>query len=148
MRFRPRTDEDPQLNITPLIDVVLLLLVFFMVSTTFSRESRLAIELPEAGAPDSVQEQRPLEVEISADGRYAIRGPAEPELRTLRSSDTETLRRALQQAMGGDRELVTVIRADRATPHEAVVRVMDTARRLGITHLTFATQVDPAGEGQ
>lgn len=141
MKFSDREDEEVQINLTPLIDVVFLLLIFFMVSTTFSRESELRIELPESR--DEPVQERPdpvLVVEISAEGAYAVKGPDEDAARQLLGTDRQALHRALAAASGNQTDLVTVIRADRQTPHESVVRAMDMVRRLGHTNITFATQ--------
>lgn len=141
MRFSDREEDDVQINLTPLIDVVFLLLIFFMVSTTFSKESELRIQLPESS--DEPVEERPnpvLEVEISAEGAYAVKGPEDDSAQQLLDTDRQTLYRALAAAGGNRSDLVTVIRADRETPHESVVRAMDMARRLGHTDITFATQ--------
>ncbi len=141
MKFQDRTDEEVQLNLTPLIDVVFLLLIFFMVSTTFSKESQLRIKLPESSATEQLEEtQRILEIEINISGLYAIKGPADTKARQLLRSQAFDLRRAIRLAAGGETDLVVVIRADRKTPHEAVIRAMDASQRLGYTHITFATQ--------
>lgn len=141
MKFRDREDEDLQINLTPLIDVVFLLLIFFMVSTTFSKESHLRIKLPEASSrTEAVQDQGIIEVLISAQGLISIKGPADEAARQLLSNKPADLRRALKQAGGGKTERVVVIRADRKTPHGSVIRVLDAARRQGYTHITFATQ--------
>jgi len=141
MKFSDREEEEIQINLTPLIDVVFLLLIFFMVSTTFSKESELRIQLPESSDEPVEQRQNPvLEVEISKDGAYAVKGPADESAQQLLGSDRQALYRALAAAGGNRTDLVTVIRADRQTPHESVVRAMDIARRLGHTNITFATQ--------
>lgn len=141
MKFSDREEEEIQINLTPLIDVVFLLLIFFMVSTTFSKESELRIQLPESSDEPVEQRQNPvLEVEISKDGAYAVKGPADEAAKQLLGSDRQALYRALAAAGGNRTDLVTVIRADRQTPHESVVRAMDIARRLGHTNITFATQ--------
>ena len=151
MKFSDREEDDVQINLTPLIDVVFLLLIFFMVSTTFSKESELRIQLPES-SDEPVEEQRNsvLEVEISADGVYAVKGPDDSSAKPLLETDRETLYRALAAASGNRSDLVTVIRADRRTPHESVVRAMDIMRRLGHTDITFSTQQvleeEPGGE--
>lgn len=141
MKFTDRSEEDTQINLTPLIDVVFLLLIFFMVSTTFSRESQLRIQLPESSdRPQEEQQSRILEIEISAEGVYAVKGPADKAAQRLLNTSRETLYRALLTAIDGRQELITVIRADRRTPHEAVITAMDMARRVGQTNITFATQ--------
>jgi len=141
MRFSDREEDDVQINLTPLIDVVFLLLIFFMVSTTFSKESELRIQLPESSDEPVEQRQSPvLEVEISKQGTYAVKGPGDESAKPLLGSDREALYRALAAASGNHPDMITVIRADRRTPHESVVRAMDIARRLGHTNITFATQ--------
>ena len=141
MKFSRSSQEEVTINLTPLIDIVFLLLIFFMVSTTFSKESQLRIRLPDA-SPDSEVEQRPsrLVVAITKSGDYSIRGPNESAGHHLLSRERSVLAQAMAKGAQGTDELVVVIRADRKTPHEAVVRVMDVARKLGLVRITFATQ--------
>lgn len=141
MKFSRSSQEEVTINLTPLIDIVFLLLIFFMVSTTFSKESHLRIRLPDA-SPDSEVEQRPsrLVVAITKSGDYSIRGPNESTGHHLLSRERSVLAEAMAKGAQGTDELVVVIRADRKTPHEAVVRVMDVARKLGLVRITFATQ--------
>ncbi|MCG6871651.1 MAG: biopolymer transporter ExbD [Gammaproteobacteria bacterium] len=144
MKFSTEEPEELQINLTPLIDVVFLLLIFFMVSTTFSRESQLRIRLPEAATAEQPREKpRALEVFVSANGDYAVKGPDEAKSRPLLNQQAATLQRALRGLMGGNSDdLIVIIRADRKTPHESVVRAMDSSRRLGLTRITFATQTE------
>ena len=141
MKFSRSSQEEVTINLTPLIDIVFLLLIFFMVSTTFTKESQLRIRLPDA-SPDSEVEQRPsrLVVAITKSGDYSIRGPNESTGHHLLSRERSVLAQAMAKGAQGTDELVVVIRADRKTPHEAVVRVMDVARKLGLVRITFATQ--------
>ena len=141
MKFSRSFQEEVTINLTPLIDIVFLLLIFFMVSTTFSKESQLRIRLPDA-SPDSEVEQRPsrLVVAITKSGDYSIRGPNESTGHHLLSRERSVLAEAMAKGAQGTDELVVVIRADRKTPHEAVVRVVDVARKLGLVRITFATQ--------
>ncbi len=141
MKFSRSSQEEVTINLTPLIDIVFLLLIFFMISTTFSKESQLRIRLPDA-SPDSEVEQRPsrLVVAITKSGDYSIRGPNESTGHHLLSRERSVLAQAMAKGAQGTDELVVVIRADRNTPHEAVVRVMDVARKLGLVRITFATQ--------
>ena len=141
MKFSRSSQEEVTINLTPLIDIVFLLLIFFMVSTTFSKESQLRIRLPDAN-PDSAVEQQPsrLVVAITASGDYSIRSPNESTGHHLLSRERSVLAEAMAKGAQGTDELVVVIRADRNTPHEAVVRVMDVARKLGLVRITFATQ--------
>jgi len=138
MNFRPESDEEPEINLIPLIDVLLMALIFLIVTTSFSTESQLRIRLPEASA--AVKEQGPsLRVTIDAKGQYFI-GDEE-----LLNDTPEVLSNAMKRAAGNNKDPLVIINADARTPHEAVVRVMDMAQRLGFTHLTFATQ-QPAGQ--
>ena len=145
MKFSRSPQEEVTINLTPLIDIVFLLLIFFMVSTTFSKESQLRIRLPDA-SPDAEVEQRPsrLVIAITASGDYSIRGPNESTGHHLLSRERSVLAQAMATAKAkvpqGTDDLVVVIRADRKTPHEAVVRAMDVARKLGLVRITFSTQ--------
>ncbi len=137
MRFRPSEDEEPEINLIPLIDVLVLTLIFLLVTTSFSKESQLRLRLPEASTqakPLTAQ----LRIVIDSRGQYYIND------QQLINATAETLRSAMSKAAAGRRDPVVVVQADGRTPHEAVVRVMDAARRLGFSHLTFATQ-QPAG---
>lgn len=137
MKFRPTPDEEPELNLIPLIDVLLMTLIFLIVTTSFSKDAQLRIRLPEAAA--EAKSNRPaLRIAIDARGQFYIND------QQVLNANPDTLRNAMARAVGGQKDPLVVIQADAKTPHEAVVRVMDTARRLGLTHLTFATQ-HPAG---
>ena len=133
MKFRSRFREEPEINLIPLIDVLLMTLIFLLVTTSFSREARLRLQLPEA-VSESTLESATLRITIDAGGQYFINN------KQLVNASSEVLRQAMQQAAGSQKDPVIVIQADRKTPHEAVIRVMEAARRLGYTHLTFATQ--------
>ncbi len=138
MNIRPRRPRRNALvDMTPLIDVVFLLLIFFMVSTTFDRQTQLKVNLPEAGLPTEEQAP-PKEIAITVDrqGRYYLDG------QELVSHDLETLQRALRKASQGNSELPVRVTADRQAPFQAVVRVMDAAGRLGMEHLSFLTRAD------
>ena len=141
MKFSRSSQEEVTINLTPLIDIVFLLLIFFMVSTTFSKESQLRIRLPDA-SPDAEIEQQSsrLVVAITKSGDYSIRGPNESTGHHLLSRERSVLAEAMAKVAQGSDDLVVVIRADRKTPHEAVVRVMDVARKLGLVRITFSTQ--------
>ncbi|HHO58225.1 MAG TPA: biopolymer transporter ExbD [Oceanithermus profundus] len=133
MNLRGGRRENPEVNLTPLIDVVFLLLIFFMVSTTFKHTSEIEVELPRA-TPEPVDTRTDaVELVIDAQGRYFIGDQAvvNPRLNTLQ--------RALAQVMGEDRRRPLLIRADGRAPHQAVVTAMDAAARLGIEQLSIAT---------
>lgn len=135
MKFQRQRREEININLTPLIDVVFLLLIFFMVSTTFTRESHLSISLPEAAAEGDAQQQTDsIDVVIGAEGQYTINGEA------LVSSDALTLRRALLKLAGDARDLPFIITADAQAAHQSVVTVMDVAGRLGFSKLSITTQ--------
>ena len=135
MNLRPdRTDERVDINLTPLIDVVFLLLIFFMVSTTFDRHANLKVELPEASASISQQQQEPVVISIDAEGNYFIND------RQLVNTTLETLKIALRKTVADNEDDVPlVLRADAKTPHQSVVRAMDAAAQLGLTRLSIAT---------
>ena len=137
MRLRHRSSEKRvEVNITPLIDVVFLLLIFFMVSTTFNRENELRINLPLASAGSVELPPELVEIVIAKDGSFVIAG------KPLRDTDALTVQKALAAAVGSERDQPVVLRADGETPHQSVITAMDAARKLGISKLTFATQLD------
>lgn len=133
MHFRPSDDEEPELSLIPLIDVLLMTLIFLVVTTSFSKEAQLRIRLPETAAA-AKPEQAQLRVAIDARGQYYINETQ------LINANPEQLRAAMARAAAGRKDPVVVIHADAKSPHESVVRVMDAARRLGYNQLTFATQ--------
>lgn len=134
MNLRPdRSDERVDINLTPLIDVVFLLLIFFMVSTTFDRHAKLKVELPEASAKMSQQQQDPIVLSIDAKGNYFIND------RQVVNTTLETLKIALQKTVADNKDVSLVLRADAKTPHQSVVRAMDAASQLGLTRLSIAT---------
>ena len=132
--LRTKRDRDLEVNITPLIDVVFLLLIFFMVSTTFQRESEITIELPESSGDVAESEKKVIEISIDNKGRYFV------NQRRLKDSDIKTLKKAISITRGDIKEPKLIISADKMTPHQSVVRAMDAARQLGLVHLTFATK--------
>lgn len=141
MQFRRQPRENDSINLTPLIDVVFLLLIFFMVSTTFTKETHLSIDLPEAEGEPSAQETRePLDILITAEGDYSVNG------RSLMNSKIATLRSALEKASEGDTQLPLTITADAQAPHESVVRAMDAAGQLGFVHLSITTRRPDTGD--
>jgi biopolymer transport protein ExbD len=133
VNLRTQAPEPPEINLTPLVDVVLLLIVFFMASTTFVKEAPLQVELPHASQEPVSAGASPLEITITADGGYLVNGQA------LVNSRPDTLRRALERTAGERRDLPLVIRADARAAHQSVVTAMDVAGRLGFVHLSIAT---------
>ncbi|MDH5301543.1 MAG: biopolymer transporter ExbD [Gammaproteobacteria bacterium] len=133
MNFRKRRVEDSEINITPLIDVVFLLLIFFMVSTTFKQDFEVGIDLPKSSSEANLL-NRTIEITIDATGRYYVNH------QQLVNTHPDTLRRALAKVAGDDRNLPVILSADGKTPHQAVITALDAARQLGFSRLTFATQ--------
>ena len=134
MKFQRQKLEDVSVNLTPLIDVVFLLLIFFMVSTTFTRETHLSIDLPEATGEASADVEEQIEILISEAGEYTINA------RALVDENIDTLKQAIRQISEGDNSLPMVITADAQTPHESVVRAMDAAGQMGFIHLSITTK--------
>ncbi len=137
MKLRASRREEPEVNLTPLIDVVFLLLIFFMVSTTFQRESELKIELPEASTEPSEAPQDALEIVIDREGNYYLGGEQ------VINQELKTLRRAIEKAVAQRKNPPLVIRADANTPHQAVIRAMDAASQLGLSQMSLATSTQP-----
>jgi len=136
LNLRPRAQ--PEVNLTSLIDVVLLLLIFFMVSTSFVKQSQIAIRLPEAESAAVVEEPREqIDVMITETGTYLVNG------RELINNRPETIRNALQKVSAGDNSLPMTISADANAKHQHVVTAMDVAGRLGFTRISIATVNDP-----
>ena len=133
MNLKPDRRDEIDLNLTPLIDVVFLLLIFFMVSTTFEKTSKLKIDLPEASAQATQQENKKIVIGIDVKGRYYINE------RQLVNTQLKTLKIALVKIAGDNKEMPIVLRADAKTPHQAVVRAMDAASQVGLTRLSIST---------
>lgn len=134
MNFKRQNREEVAVNLTPLIDIVFLLLIFFMVSTTFTKENHLSIDLPEASSEQRTVAPQAIEILISASGEYSINDQA------LINHQLDTLKRGLQKALGENSKAPVIITADARTPHEAVVRAMDAAGQLGLVNLSITTR--------
>jgi len=132
MNFRPRTRTKPELNLIPLIDVLIVLLIFLVLTTTFSREGALHIRLPEASA-QAEEKDKGIELAIDAQGRYRVND------RALANNQVETLKNALREAAGENKDPLVTIRADKSAQHQFVMSAMDAAGQLGFVHITFAT---------
>jgi biopolymer transport protein ExbD len=140
LKFRRQSREEVGINLTPLIDVVFLLLIFFMVSTTFNRETQLSIDLPEAeGKAVEVSEEQ-IEILIDESGRYRINGKG------LVDNRMRTLQAAIYKISAGDTTLPMIITADAQAAHQDVVRAMDAAGQMGFVHLSITTR-EPSGGG-
>ncbi|MFK7864028.1 MAG: ExbD/TolR family protein [Pseudohongiellaceae bacterium] len=134
MKFKRTVREELAINITPLIDVVFLLLIFFMVTTTFSRETRLLVNLPEANAEVADTEQEQIEIVVSLEGSYTING------KSLVNTQADTLARALAIESNGNLNLPVILVADAQATHQSVVTAMDIIGQSGFTRLNIATQ--------
>ncbi len=134
MNFKRQNREPVEVNMTPLIDIVFLLLIFFMVSTTFTKENHLKLDLPEASAEPVNQPDSVVEIIINAQGDYSINGQA------LVNKQLDTVKRGLQKALAGRDDAPVVITADANTPHQAVVRAMDAAGQVGLVNLSITTR--------
>lgn len=139
LSLRPRTQ--PEVNLTSLIDVVLLLLIFFMVSTSFVKQSQISIRLPESDSATLVEEPpEKIDVMITEAGTFLVNG------RELINNRPETIRNALRKTSGGDSSLPLTISADANAKHQYVVTAMDVAGRLGFTQINIATVNDPSSD--
>lgn len=144
MKFRRRANsvarDEVFLNLTSLIDVIFVLLLFFVVTTTFSRPTQLKIDLPEAasGTPPEATQLKQMEVSIAADGTYSLND------QVLAKSDLATLMSAIQRESEGDNSLPLTINADGKATHQAVVTAMDAAGKLGFSHLRITTIEAPS----
>jgi biopolymer transport protein ExbD len=138
MKFQRRKLDEPEINLIPFIDVLLVVLIFLMLSTTYSRYSELQINLPTADA-DKLKE-RPTEilVSVTAEGRYLVNH------RQIDGRSVEVLAAELRAASGGEGSVV-IVSADATSAHQSVINVLDAARRAGLPRLTFATQVPTSG---
>ncbi len=135
MNFRITKEEEPQLNLTPLIDVVFLLLIFFMVSTTFDKQSELSIDLPTAdGKPVKVEKMFKVDIAIDGQGHYFV------NQRRLKEDNLKTLKRAITITKADHKKLQVVISSDKNTPYQAFITAMDAARQLGLEHVNLATK--------
>lgn len=134
MNLRPHRKQAHDINLAPLIDMVFLLLTFFIVTTTFKDDSRIRIDLPQATAKPIAQPPRAIEVTIDAQGHYYVDG------RALVNTQLQSVKQAMRNAAGGGKTPPVIIDADARTPHQAVVTVMDAAQQLGFLRLSFATR--------
>ncbi len=133
MNISPKQKETLDVNITPLIDVVFLLLIFFMVSTTFERESEIEIMLPQATTDAKVSDDFVMQVTVDAEGTYYVNN------KRVINTKLTTLMKAMQEVAGDRKDPPIILSADAKTPHQSVITVMDAASRLGFVHLNFAT---------
>ena len=128
--------EDPEINFIPLIDVLLVIIIFLIVSTTFSKFSELKINLPTADANPVEEKLLPINVTVTKDGQYAIN----EEILTQKSIDS--IEKRLVQIAGNAKDLPVIINADAETPHQSVINIMEASRRAGLTKITFSTKLN------
>lgn len=147
MNFRRHHPEEPEINLIPFIDVLLVILIFLMLSTTYSKFTELQVTLPTADAQAMHDQPAEVVVAVSADGRYAVNH------KTVEGRSVDVLTAELAAAAAGQKDPVVIISADAAATHQSVINVLDAARRAGLPHLTFASQsggtangAAPAGE--
>ncbi len=134
LNFRKGRPEEPEINLIPFIDILLVILIFLMLSTTYSKFTELQVTLPSADAEKMRERPREVIVAVSADGRYVVnRKPVD-------GRSVEILAAELLAATGGSSEMVVIVSADATAAHQSVINVMDAARRAGLPRLTFATQ--------
>ncbi len=134
MNFRKRQPEEPEINLIPFIDVLLVILIFLMLSTSYSRFTELQITLPVANSEKARDRPHEIVVSVTADGRYAV------DRKPVDGRSVDALTRALSSAAAGSSEMIVIVSADATAAHQSVINVMDAARRAGLARLTFATQ--------
>jgi biopolymer transport protein ExbD len=142
LNFRRREPEEPEINLIPFIDVLLVILIFLMLSTTYSKFTELQVTLPVAAAEQLRDHPREIIVAVAADGRYAI------DRRAVDGRSVELLAAELSAAAAGSKDAMLIVSADANATHQSVIAVMDAARRAGLPRLTFATQASRGAEGR
>jgi biopolymer transport protein ExbD len=139
MKFRSnQREEEPEINLIAFIDVLLVVLIFLMMTTTYSKFTELQVTLPTANAEKLQERPREIVVAVSSDGRYSI------DKKAVDGRDVEILTSTLAAAASGKADAVVIVSADAMAPHQSVINVLDAARRAGLAKLTFAAQ-GPAG---
>ncbi len=142
MNFRTQArhgSDEPEINLIPFIDVLLVVLIFLMLTTTYSKFTELQVRLPVADAEAPRQQPREIVVAVARDGRYAV------DRKGLDNGSVESLASALTTAANGRNDTVVIVSADAAASHQSVINVMDAARRSGLAQITFATQGTATG---
>ncbi|HSV79239.1 MAG TPA: biopolymer transporter ExbD [Ramlibacter sp.] len=134
MNFRPRPKDEPEINLIPFIDVLLVVLIFLMLTTTYSKFTEMQLKLPVADADAQRDYPKEVLVAVSSDGRYTV------NRQPVTGRSTEVLSAALAEAARAGKDSVIIISADATATHQSVITVMEAARRMGLTQITFATQ--------
>ena len=139
MKLQSRSRDEPEINVISLVDVLLVLVLFLMMSTTFLRETQISLQLPEATADKSIDVPRDtLEITVMQNGNYLVNG------RELVNNERRTLRTAIERLVGDKRDMPVLIRADATATHQAVITAMDVAGQLGFVKINIATVTPPA----
>jgi biopolymer transport protein ExbD len=133
MNFRPRPKEEPEINLIPFIDVLLVILIFLMLTTTYSKFTELQLRLPVADTDAQRDYPKEIIVSVTSDGRYTVKGTP------VAGRNVEAVAQAFAEAQP-QKDSVVIITADAAAPHQSVITVMEAARRVGLSQITFATQ--------
>jgi biopolymer transport protein ExbD len=133
MNFRPRPKEEPEINLIPFIDVLLVILIFLMLTTTYSKFTELQLKLPVADSDAQRDYPKEIIVAVTSDGRYTVRGMP------VSGRNVDAMAQAFSDAQAA-KDSVVIITADATAPHQSVITVMEAARRKGLNHITFATQ--------
>jgi biopolymer transport protein ExbD len=134
MQFRSTRREEPEINLIPFIDVLLVILIFLMLTTTYSKFTELQVKLPVADSDQQKNYPKEMIVAVGADGRYAVNKTG------VEGRSVDALTAAMREASAGSKETVVIISADASAAHQAVITVMEAARRAGLAQITFATQ--------
>jgi biopolymer transport protein ExbD len=143
MKLQSRSKDEPEINVISLVDVLLVLVLFFMVSTSFLRPTKISLQLPEASSQEQIASAGDtLDITITKAGAYVVNG------RELVNSERRTLRAAIERLVGEKRDLPVFIRADAAATHQAVVTAMDVAGQLGFVRMNIATVTPPEAQAQ
>jgi biopolymer transport protein ExbD len=139
MNFRPRRKEEPEINLIPFIDVLLVILIFLMLTTTYSKFTELQLKLPVADADAQRDYPKEVIVGVTSEGKYSVKGVP------VAGRSVEAVALALTDAAKAGKDSVIIISADAAAPHQSVITVMEAARRSGLMQITFATQSSAQG---
>ncbi|MDE2419472.1 MAG: biopolymer transporter ExbD [Burkholderiales bacterium] len=142
MNFRPRTKDEPEINLIPFIDVLLVVLIFLMLSTTYSKFTEMQLKLPVADTDAQRDYPREVLVSVTSDGNYSVNRSA------VAGRNVDTLAAALRDGAKAGKESVVIISADASAKHQAVVTVMEAARRAGLNQITFAAQTSAQAGGK
>ena len=134
MNFRSGTRDEPEINLIAFIDILLVVVIFLVLTTTYSKFTELKVNLPSADAEVPKQNPREIVVAVGADGRYAV------NREVLEGASVEQLAASLSAAVDGNQDTMVVISADALASHQSVINVLDAARRAGLAQITFATQ--------